>query len=271
MFRLITAGTVEERMYEKQVHKDGIRRALLSNSGSATERYFTKDQLRRLFQLSAEGECSMLQILGAEPHMFDDLDVVGVSSHDQLYVEKVIDVEKDRELLSPFSGTPAKPTYKIGKAGKLLIYDCGNNSDHLGRSKNSPDMSSIFGGRSALISSPTKFQNRLKICSKVNASADELGSKADNTNEGSSVISREVANSEDRDRRRTTDAELESTQNETFYYLLVELQSLDGKENLEKKMAVLLDMLNLANVTHKEHKLQIHEDIATTAKHLGWL
>ena len=32
VFRLITAGTVEEKMYEKQVHKDGIRRTFTKKS-----------------------------------------------------------------------------------------------------------------------------------------------------------------------------------------------------------------------------------------------
>lgn len=39
VYRMICAGTVEEKMYEKQVHKDGIRKVLLDDCGrGSTER-----------------------------------------------------------------------------------------------------------------------------------------------------------------------------------------------------------------------------------------
>lgn len=81
-YRLIGAGTVEEKVYEKQVFKDGLRRTLLCDSSSSSEggdihakeasvgdggwsdrggggggsskeyhRYFSKNELRRVFEL----------------------------------------------------------------------------------------------------------------------------------------------------------------------------------------------------------------------------
>lgn len=47
VYRFITAGTVEEKMYEKQVYKDGIRRTITTTSGCATERFFDEDDLRK--------------------------------------------------------------------------------------------------------------------------------------------------------------------------------------------------------------------------------
>jgi len=54
VYRLIAAGTVEEKMYEKQVHKDGIRRTVFTEDTSV-ERYFDKLELRKLFALGAPG------------------------------------------------------------------------------------------------------------------------------------------------------------------------------------------------------------------------
>jgi hypothetical protein len=95
VFRLITAGTVEEKMYEKQVHKDGIRRAVMTSAGSATTRYFDRKELRTLFVLGPEGKCDVLERLQQRdrisvPRMGSNLlsfqnGVVGISSHDGLY------------------------------------------------------------------------------------------------------------------------------------------------------------------------------------------
>lgn len=52
VFRLIASGTVEEKMYEKQVHKDGIRRAVVTSSGNSTARFFDR-QVCYLLQRSS--------------------------------------------------------------------------------------------------------------------------------------------------------------------------------------------------------------------------
>jgi len=98
VYRLIAAGTVEERMYEKQVFKDGIKRAVIQNAGTEVHRYFTKADLMRLFTLSPPGQCEMLdRALGLENAALkpDDYSsfveslpsIVGVSLHDALYSE----------------------------------------------------------------------------------------------------------------------------------------------------------------------------------------
>ena len=98
VFRLIAAGTVEEKMYEKQVHKDGIRRVVMTKAGNATKRYFDRNELRKLFRLSDEGKCDVLELLGqnnqddllsVESLMGSELAmhncIVGISKHDALY------------------------------------------------------------------------------------------------------------------------------------------------------------------------------------------
>ena len=119
VYRLISAGTVEEKMYEKQVHKDGIRRTVMTSVGNATERYFDKKDLRKLFQLAPSGECEVLAKIQAEHReapigssgkptfLKSHVGVVGVSSHDGIYAPSAIDTV---ETSTPFGGTPGNPT-----------------------------------------------------------------------------------------------------------------------------------------------------------------
>ncbi|GFH08860.1 uncharacterized protein HaLaN_03895 [Haematococcus lacustris] len=53
VYRLITCGTVEEKIYRKQVFKGGLSRA--GTEEGAQFRYFTQQQLRDLFQVTSEG------------------------------------------------------------------------------------------------------------------------------------------------------------------------------------------------------------------------
>ena len=53
IYRLITCGTVEEKIYRKQVFKKGL--SIVSNGGEEAFRYFTKQELRDLFSASYEG------------------------------------------------------------------------------------------------------------------------------------------------------------------------------------------------------------------------
>ena len=55
IYRFAAAGTVEERMYEKQVFKDGVRRSVFGGNNETLERYFGKDELKDLFTLGEEG------------------------------------------------------------------------------------------------------------------------------------------------------------------------------------------------------------------------
>jgi hypothetical protein len=95
VYRMITAGTVEEKMYEKQIHKDGIRRTVFTED-SVFERYTDSNELRKLFKLSPVGMSQVLDMIREETeHLEVDWDqysfvsqlpsVVGLSLHDCLY------------------------------------------------------------------------------------------------------------------------------------------------------------------------------------------
>jgi hypothetical protein len=130
VFRLITAGTVEEKRYEKQIHKDGIRRAVFTNTGSDTTKYFTKEELirKKVFVLGEEGECEFLSKLEERGQSFDENEnpecsftwhagVVGQSSHDMVYSfgdDWNADTKKERATPSahPFS-SPTKTDNRL--------------------------------------------------------------------------------------------------------------------------------------------------------------
>jgi SNF2 family DNA or RNA helicase len=118
IYRLISAGTVEgkevyaqlristiyiqilirtllERMYEKQVYKDGIRRTVITSDESMA-RYFSRDEMANAFRLMPAGECLMMQRLRQDPDtvvggsgkksiLENHSQVIGITSHDALY------------------------------------------------------------------------------------------------------------------------------------------------------------------------------------------
>lgn len=98
-------------MYEKQVHKDGLRRTVITSSGCATERYFSEHELQKLFELMPRGVCEMLDKIHAKcpeeckgqmPSLNNHQQVVGISSHDAVYTNTILDLEQEK---SPFGGT----------------------------------------------------------------------------------------------------------------------------------------------------------------------
>ncbi len=98
-------------MYEKQVHKDGIRRVLLTSGGSSTARYFDRAELRELFKLAPSGECAMMEKFneknlnnatgssGKRSILSKHPQVVGVASQDILYSNMCVDLTGEE----PFS------------------------------------------------------------------------------------------------------------------------------------------------------------------------
>lgn len=119
VYRFIASGTVEEKIYEKQVHKDGIKRVVLSGDRS-TARYFDHSELKDLFKLAPEGKCATLEKFnkkssnngagstGKPSFLTKHPSVVGVASHDALYSNVSVDVDIDspKSEETPFSRSP---------------------------------------------------------------------------------------------------------------------------------------------------------------------
>lgn len=99
VYRLFMAGGIEEKMYEKQVHKTGLETTIFTEGSKPATRYFDKHELSKVFAQIPDGKCELLkrfeqegvaQVLDAHRH---DLvrahsSVIGISNHSAIYRQK---------------------------------------------------------------------------------------------------------------------------------------------------------------------------------------
>ncbi|KAL5016706.1 hypothetical protein ScPMuIL_006295 [Solemya velum] len=135
IYRLITCGTVEEKIYRRQVFKDSITRQTTGNTKNPY-RYFTKQELRELFSLDNPHSSKTQQQL-EEMHsdnrrsdtqldehiaFLHSLDIFGLSDHDLMFSEENDPAEEHmegEEAESQFGGTDYIQ-HRVQKAQELL-------------------------------------------------------------------------------------------------------------------------------------------------------
>lgn len=221
-------------MYEKQVFKEGIRRTLLDSKGAATDRYFCREDLKRLFTLSPTGQCEMLERIrvldnGHPPTSPTEVggtlrllekhpSIVGLSSHDSLYCHGLTDSSNRRDM--PFNGTPAKQ-HRIEDGQDENFMPLGRQLGLLNKSR----------------------RNREK--SKID--------KKDHPTEKQTIT--DIDYGHDRDSK----IDLENT------FPTAELPT------LEKQMEGLLNSLESQNTLAKTERIAVHRKISHLARDLGWL
>ena len=93
VYRLVSSGTVEEKMYEKQLYKESLRRTIMTSMANWKFPKFNKKELRSLFRLAPEGECAVLskldtQIKGEHSQLKSHLQVVDMSCHGVLLKDR---------------------------------------------------------------------------------------------------------------------------------------------------------------------------------------
>ena len=102
------------------MHKDGIKRVVLS-SDSAAARYFDKSELKELFKLSADGVSPTLEKFNKKANnnaprasfLAKHPSVIGVVSHDELYCARELDNDDlivPKSEVTPFSRSPFQKT-----------------------------------------------------------------------------------------------------------------------------------------------------------------
>jgi len=259
VYRLISAGTVEERMYEKQVFKDGIRRTILTNGGDATERHFDKAELRRIFKLDPIGHCDMIGKLGRHsgPETSSILEsikcVLGVTSHDLVYTREEVAVGMNESIL-PFSTTPLRST---GRLKNILCIDCSDDETESFNKEN------IFSNKIYEENDDDGF---------IPLGRDRWNK---NTNVNSkSLTSQHHDDSSNNYKTQTLFQHENSKQNITLATIEKCLAKVDEllkrDDHIEKCMEVLLDILESENLD-KKIKLKVHKNIANAANRLEWL
>ena len=244
VFRLITAGTVEEKRYEKQIHKDGIRRTILTNTGNNTAKYFTKEELRKkVFVLGNEGECEFLEKLEMRGYGYDarknpaysycsHKGVVGQSSHDIVY--SLPESFYFDELITsyshqPFSSLPTESTWIANKSKPRPM------------------------GRSSKVLSKKKYYNEDKENKTKNSKMEGVRNFSETTK---TDLSSDIGN-------------LPSDSQIAFKKLILRVERLHRSGKREQAVGVLMDLLdkNLG----KAHSQKVHEMMSSVTNEIGWL
>jgi hypothetical protein len=247
VYRLITSGTVEEKRYEKQIHKDGLRRTILTSTGNDTAKYFTKEELlrRQVFVLGEEGHCEFLKKLTQRGfNSLEDIDpdaifsdgVVGQSSHDIVY-SLPENWDKDEESLdapAPFSSPSTKGTWYETKNEKI------KQKMVVGRSQRVLLQNEITEGRG----------------------------KPEKENDGSGMNHQRVMI--DRTMQGGPLRPKQSTQ--SFDEQMDRVKQLRASGNDVKAVACMMDMLNDSyDGLSSDEKMKLHQEIADSSNGLKWL
>lgn len=122
---MIAAGTVEEKMYEKQIYKDGIRRTVFTE-GAEIQRYFATHELKQLFTLGDPGVCKVMDKVhdqvadwSRQNYILSHRGVVGLSRHDGFY--NPADAAIQEEAKAPVELT------RTGRAQRVLLNSNAND------------------------------------------------------------------------------------------------------------------------------------------------
>lgn len=146
-YRLITCGTVEEKIYRKQVFKGSLSRAIMKQ-GSVSAGYFSRQELKALFELENDGQASETQQQLAETHgdnesfdakllehitFLESRSIYGLSNHSLLF-------SKDAPPLRPFDSERKQHRQRdYSRCNKQFAAEDAANKDVNVRSNTSPD------------------------------------------------------------------------------------------------------------------------------------
>jgi hypothetical protein len=246
-------------MYEKQVHKDGIRRAVMTSMGSATTRYFEKDGLRKLFLLGKEGECEFLSRMrerglasmddSPETRLTSHEGVVGVSSHDNLYSSKsLVNMTNDGETKeNPFSSPVAA---KLPVSGGNIPTESNETQDDSPKRVMGRSQRALFKNKAA--NESRKMQDEGKGGGKENFNAP-LDSKVEND-------IKTIAHAE-------SPSHLESVAD-----ILRRVDNLHESGDRVAALGLLMDLLEgKYQALPKDDKMKVHQRTAMVAYELQWL
>ncbi|XP_044161829.1 DNA excision repair protein ERCC-6-like isoform X1 [Bufo gargarizans] len=131
IYRLITCGTVEEKIYRRQIFKDSLIRQTTGDKKNPF-RYFSKQELKELFSLE-DTQTSSTQIqlqnmhssqrktdINLDEHIayLHTLPIFGISDHDLLYSHEISSQEEENEYENEHDGQYIKE--RVQKAHELV-------------------------------------------------------------------------------------------------------------------------------------------------------
>lgn len=152
---MITCGTIEEKIYRKQVFKHSLVRTVLDQKSS--HRYFTHQELKEVFildDITVSTTQQQLEQLHSQHRVADavlqkhikflhSLNICGISDHNLLFTDSGEELEIDSEIQSQIDEekqriiensslllTPSTPTQNVGKKRLKKLADIENNSNN---------------------------------------------------------------------------------------------------------------------------------------------
>ncbi|KAM6427159.1 uncharacterized protein PHA67_003801 isoform 2-T4 [Liasis olivaceus] len=143
IYRLITCGTVEEKIYRRQVFKDSLIRQSTGDKKNPY-RYFTMQEIRELFILEDTRSSAtqlQLQSLHATQRKTDaqldehiayihSLDIFGISDHDLMYTHEIAHDEAENEEAHNYI------EQRVQKAQELVQLESQLNDQLMGNIRN---------------------------------------------------------------------------------------------------------------------------------------
>jgi hypothetical protein len=253
VFRLIAAGTVEEKMYEKQVHKDGIRRAVMTSTGSATTRYFDRSELSKMFKLAPAGQCEILERLKASGQggsnssgqtiLSSHEGVVGISSHDGLYTAKslvtLVD-DDDSPNKNPFSCNP-------DLTHRLRLENMGVDENE----ENKQPAAAVLGrSQRALLGKDERVNMPTRAAATIAISRESMGGNHTNIEDPQTQF---------RDKPLPVD-------------VLRRVDEMRASGKLVSALSLLMDLFEgKYEALEKDVKMKVHERTVLISNELGWL
>ena len=247
-------------MYEKQVHKDGIRRAVVNNMSQYLTRYFDKHELKNLFRLNPEGQCDFLERLGergrtsSEGHELKHDGIIGMTNHDSLYTEEAHedDEEEDDDQQmnaesqeAPFS-SPSKPA-------NLTPHKVVESVDD-----SKPVVKPILGKSQRVMQKGGGMNTPKKLGDKEKPFSSPSKSVTMTPRSPAKPKTEEFANTDSYD--------------DTIGEILHKSDELFSTGQREEAMKVLMDAMDtLYDELGKDQKMLLHGRIAAMANELRWL
>ena len=233
------------QIYEKQIHKDGIRRAVTSDVEQAIERHYNEQELRQLFRLGDAGECEFLERMSAENGRTGGEDcgiahpgIIGVSSHAILYDDETMKDTFERNGMKGVDGIQMDNPFKSPtKAASLAIRQT--------TIRENPNDSRPVLGKSQRVLDKRSGNNM------TNLQTDEARSQ---------------------NLRSTTMSSRPDEKNKNFAFLLKKAERLASSGRHEDALEVMMDgMENSYNGLDRQQKMRLHNQISNLAQHLCWL
>lgn len=115
MYRLITRGTIEEKVYHRQIYKHFLTNKILKNPQQ--RRFFKARDMKDLFTLNDEGESGTTETSNIFGQLSEDANVVGVQK-DELDIQRHLGVtvpSADGAVTDKINNLQTEPSRRKGK------------------------------------------------------------------------------------------------------------------------------------------------------------